>query len=273
MTRKFTGKCGAAIRTMIAPAVAMGVVALGLAVPSVFADQWNQLTKVTFNQPVEIPGQVLPAGTYWFKLLDSSSDRDIVQIYNSNQSKQVALVMAIPDYRTRPTGKTVLTFKERASDAPQAVKAWFYPGQNFGQEFVYPKTRATQLAKINNEPVLSMPANEEANTKRPASENQASAKAMRQSELKAEQPSGEEVESATIIQTPPQLLAQNNPPAQPNNNVNNNAGNNNAGNNNAAPASNQHLPSTASNLPLMGLSGLMFLSFGSVLTLLRRSLN
>ena len=55
-------------------------------VPGARADDWNRKTVVTFSGPVEIPGVhlqgwgVLPAGSYVFKILDSQSDRHIVQI-------------------------------------------------------------------------------------------------------------------------------------------------------------------------------------------------
>ena len=62
----------------------LSLVALAF-LPSAKADEWNKKTVVTFNEPVEVPGvgaQILPAGTYVFKLLDSPSDRHIVQIFN-----------------------------------------------------------------------------------------------------------------------------------------------------------------------------------------------
>jgi len=52
------------------------------------ADESNKKTTITFSGPVEIPGVhltgwgVLPAGTYVFKIMDSQSDRHIVQIFN-----------------------------------------------------------------------------------------------------------------------------------------------------------------------------------------------
>ena len=212
--------------------------------PRINADAWDQLTKVTFSEPVEIPGQVLPAGTYWFKLLDSPSDRNLVQIYNADQSKQIALIMAIPDYRLKPTGKTVITFEERPANSPEAIKAWFYPGDNYGQEFVYPKTRAAQLAKVVKEPVASMPTNLEANTKMPAkSPKEAPAVALKKAPVKAEEPAGGEAEINQVVTTPPQLLAQNTPPA--------------------APAQTPtKLPTTASSLPLVALIGFIFASVG-----------
>jgi hypothetical protein len=232
------------------------LIALGLALPQrVNADSWDQLTKVTFNEPVEIPGQVLPAGSYVFKLLESQSDRNIVQIYNADQSKQIAMIMAIPDFRLKPTGKTVVTFEERAAGAPEAIKAWFYPGDNYGQEFVYPKPRAVQLAKVVKQPVPSMPANLEANTKMAAkSAKEAPAVALKKAPVKAQQPTGEEVEILQVVTTPPQLVAQNTPPAAP------------------APEPAKKLPTTASLLPLAALIGLLLTSAGFLLRFASRRL-
>lgn len=129
-----------------------------LAAPhNVFADEWNKATKLTFNEPVEVPGMVLDAGTYWFTLADGDSERNVVQIWNADRTQLVTTILAIPDYRPQPSDNTVINFEERSSGSPEAIHAWFYPGDNDGQEFVYPKTRATQLAKQANRPVLSMP--------------------------------------------------------------------------------------------------------------------
>lgn len=227
------------MKNLIITASVVLLTAFGLA-PRMKADAWDQLTKVTFSEPVEIPGQVLAAGTYWFRLMDSPSDRDIVQILNADQSRSIAIILAIPDYRLKPTGKTVITFEERAANAPQAVKAWFYPGDNYGQEFVYPKPRAMQLAKAENQPVPSMPANMEANTKVATKSAAApSVVAMKQSSVKAEQPSGQEVEVVQVF-TPPPQVAKNTAPAE-------------------TPAT---LPATASSMPLVGLVGLLLISLG-----------
>jgi hypothetical protein len=128
--------------------------------PGARADEWNKKTVMTFSQPVEIPGQVLPAGTYMFKLANSQSDRHIVQIFNASGSHIIATVLAINDYRLAPTGRTVVKFAERSGDNPEALKAWFYPGDNFGQEFVYPKQRAVQLATASNLPVPALSGDE-----------------------------------------------------------------------------------------------------------------
>jgi len=127
-------------------------------VPGARADEWNKKTVLTFSQPVEIPGQILPAGTYTFVLLDSPADRHIVQIFNADGSQIITTVLAINNYRLKPTGDTVVKFAERSGDNPEALKAWFYPGDNFGQEFVYPKQRAIELAVIVKQPIPALAA-------------------------------------------------------------------------------------------------------------------
>lgn len=112
-----------------------------LTIPSaLMADDWNQATRLTFNEPVEVPGQVLPAGTYWFILADKDSDRNIVQIWNVDRKHLVTTISAIPDYRQTAPEKTIINFEERPSGQPEAIQSWFYPGNKLGLEFVYPKT-------------------------------------------------------------------------------------------------------------------------------------
>jgi hypothetical protein len=115
--------------------------------PSARADENNKKTVVTFSQPVEIPGAILPAGTYMFKLYDSFMDRKIVQVFNADGSHVIATILTINDYRLNVTDQTVMKFRERPADQPVALRAWFFPGDNFGYEFVYPKRRAVELAK------------------------------------------------------------------------------------------------------------------------------
>jgi hypothetical protein len=131
------------------------------------ADVWNKKTKLTFSGPVQVPGVTLPAGTYVFKLVYSSSNRNVVQVTNASENKTYATIIAIPDYRINATSKTVMYFSERQSNAPMAVKSWFYPGDNFGHRFVYPKAQAIQVAAATNQPVPSHTL-EEVNTAPPA---------------------------------------------------------------------------------------------------------
>jgi hypothetical protein len=105
--------------------------------PVTNADEWDKKTVFTFPDSVEIPGQILPPGTYVFKLFHSSSDRHIVQIWTEDQRQLIATVMAIPAQRLEPRGHTTITFDERPGNSPMAVRTWFYPGDTIGQEFVY----------------------------------------------------------------------------------------------------------------------------------------
>jgi len=165
---------------------------------SVKADQWNKATKLTFSGPVEVPGKSLPAGTYWFQLMDSSANRHIVQIWSADRSHLLATILAIPNYRLRPTGHTMVSFAERPSGSPEAIREWFYPGDNFGQEFVYPKTRATELAQQVNAPVLETQ----------DEQVEAPAPALEQAPVKAVQPTGEEIEIAEAVETAAVTLPQ-----------------------------------------------------------------
>jgi hypothetical protein len=106
------------------------------------ANEWNKLTYVSLNEPVEIPGKVLPAGTYMFKLYDTTADRHIVEIYNQTGTELYATVVAIPVERI-PADKTVITFEERGN-GPEAIRDWFYPGDNSGSEFVYRPSQPRQ---------------------------------------------------------------------------------------------------------------------------------
>jgi hypothetical protein len=158
-----------------------------LATPTISrADAWDHATKLTFSEPVEVPGDVLPAGTYWFTLADSQSNRNIVQIWTSDRSHLVRTILAIPHYRTQTADETVIKFAERPSDSPEAIRSWVYPGANFGQEFVYPKPRAVELAKQISEPVLT---EREPTVEAPAVQ------------IAAVSPSGEEMEVADVIVT------------------------------------------------------------------------
>jgi hypothetical protein len=182
--------------------------------------------------------------------MDSSSDRNIVQIFNSDQSKLFATILAIPDYRENPTGKTVINFEERPKGSPEAIESWFYPGDNFGQEFVYPKSRATELAKATNHQVLSMPSEMAANINKPVkSASEPSVAAMKNAPVKAVKPTGEEVDIAKAINPGPPSIKL---PAAP-----------------AASApempKEKNLPHTASPLPLVGLLGLLSLGAGGML--------
>jgi hypothetical protein len=209
--------------------VCLGI--LGTMMAPLRADEWDQKTIFTFSGPVEIPGQVLEAGTYVFKLADSAPDRNIVQVFNKAENHLYGTFLAIPDYRLQPADKAIVTFEERPAGSPEAIKAWFYPGENYGHDFVYPKPKATALAKANSTPVPSMPAELAANTTMPTqSVQEPHVVALKNAPLKAQQPTEREVEIVEVFAAPAPAPA----PAQ--------------------------LPKTASALPLIGVVGLLSLS-------------
>ena len=206
-----------------------------LVAPKAKADEWNQKTTVTFSEPFEVPGvgqHLLPAGTYVFKLMDSPSDRHIVQIFNQDETHVFTTILAIPNFRLKSTDKTVITFHEAPAGQPQSLKAWFYPGREWGDHFVYERPRAIELAKENNEAVLSTP----------AVLTGESVEVLKSAAVEAVTPAGETVDTAEVVQAPPVTEAAAVPAPKP-----------------VLAAS---LPKTASHLPLIGLVGLLSLGAG-----------
>ena len=214
-----------------------------LAIGTAHADTWNKKTKVTFSGPVQIPGPntasgviSLPPGTYVFKLLESSSNRHILEVLNERENKVYATILAIPDYRVNASSKTVMYFSERKSGAPVAIKSWFYPGDNFGQRLVYPKVKAAEIAAAVNQPV-------------PSSE----VKVVERTKI---------VEVPVYIQTPAKEEVAYNPSAFEKSDVTDTAGDDGEAVQPppaAAPAAAPALPKTASNLPFFGILGLLVL--------------
>jgi hypothetical protein len=232
--------------------------AVGILAIRAQADPWDKKTILTVNNTIQVQDRLLPAGTYVFKLLDSSANRHVVQIFNEDQSHIIDTVMAIPNYRLQPTGHSRFTFWETPPGAAPALRAWFYPGDNFGQEFRYPKHLAmlqtveqTEATRINRQ-------TEE--TKRTETESSANREAP------APPPPAEEVkETTTTTPEQPVEMAQNTPPPAP-----------------SAPAAEpqstpppaetpQQLPKTASPYPLVGLGGMFSLALSGLLRLIRQA--
>jgi hypothetical protein len=109
--------------------VILGVVSAFLTIlPISRADEADQATRITLNQPVQIPGQVLSAGTYWFVLLDQGENLNVVEILDSDRTKPIAIVPTVTTERGKPSDKAVFTLAERPSNEPEALLTWFYPG-------------------------------------------------------------------------------------------------------------------------------------------------
>jgi hypothetical protein len=215
--------------------VAAGTLAI---LPAAKADEWSQTTRFTFSGPVEIPGQVLPAGTYIFKLANSQSDRHIVQVFNQAENHIFGTFLAIPDYRMHPAEKPIIRFAERPAGSPPAIKAWFYPGRNYGHEFVYPKKEAVALAAANQTPVPSVPAEVTPQMTKPEVKLTGPEVAIIiAAPIKAEEPNGDEVEIAQAFPTEPTATS-------------------------GLP---DRLPATATGLPSLGLIGVLALGVAFLL--------
>lgn len=220
--------------------------------PTLKADEWNKRTILTVNQPIQVPNATLQPGKYVMKLLDSPSNRHIVQIFDANEQHLITTVLAIPNYRLQPTGKTEFGFWETPAGQPKALRSWFYPGDNFGQEFAYPKNEATQIAAAVNKPVPTTYAQSESE--------------LTTAQVATTQPTGEQQPLPQETYTPPPQTAQATPPPAP------------------APvpatppetaerqATPQTLPHTASPYPMLGLIGLISLAgYGVVTVFAKRS--
>ncbi len=218
---------------------ALAVTGIGLIgssfVPRARADAWNKMTIVTVNEPIIAGNKVLDPGTYVWKLLDSQSNRHIVQIFDKDQKHLEETILAIPNYRLQPAGNTQFSFWETPAGVPKAVRAWFYPGDNFGQEFAYPKKLVAQLASAAPVPIPAKYEPEPAPA--PAQPEPAPAAAPAPAPAPAPTPA-----------PAPQAAPAPAPAAK-------------------APAA---LPHTASFNPLIGLAGLMSLSLAGLLAMATR---
>jgi len=225
------------LQTKLTLLVGLGAMAL---TPAVRADEWNQKTVITFSGPVEIPGRVLDAGTYVFKLADSPAHRHIVQVFNEDQSEVFATFLALPDYQMKPAGKTIITFTERPAGMPDAIKGWIYPGQTIGHEFVYPKSKAVELAHTRHTAVPAVPTELTPEMVEPsATLSGPEVAALDAAPIVAEGPDGIELDaSAVFMPAAPQQAEL------------------------AARELPEELPATATELPLIGLLGASSLGIG-----------
>jgi len=132
-----------------------------LALVAGYADQWDKKTIMTIDAPLRLPTITLEPGTYTVKLLESQSNRHIVGIWDKDGMKHLTTILAIPNYRLKPTGKSQFTMWETPAGQTAALRAWFYPGDNFGQEFAYPKDKWAQMAIVTKEEVPTLTTNDE----------------------------------------------------------------------------------------------------------------
>lgn len=136
----------------------LGVLCAAALFASVFeapamAQPADKRTYFTFSQPVALPGVTLPAGTYMFRYVDSS--RRVVQISSADGTKAYGMFLTLPTERIEPASQPELQFMETAEGMPAAAKAWWYPGDRIGSEFMFPKDQANRLARHAGQPKLT----------------------------------------------------------------------------------------------------------------------
>jgi len=205
-----------------------------------FASEADKRTVITFTEPVIVAGVpvvTLAPGKYVLLIDESYSNRHIVRIFNERQDKLFTTVLAIPNYRLKPTDKTEIALWETPSGNPRALRAWFYPGDNFGQEFVYPKGLAAQVAREGGATVVETTAETEAELQ--------TAPLVEITKAGEENPFIEEAFLEPEPATGPELAAAEPAPAVE-----------------LEPAAPEALPATASPFFAIGLAGLLTLILG-----------
>jgi hypothetical protein len=223
---------------------------ISVVVPNANAQRLDRGTKITINQPFDIPGVVaLPAGTYVIRLMDVAGTRTVVQILNADETKSYGIVLGIPDFKLKTPEKTELSFYEAQPGTPLPLRAWFYPGYNYGVEFVYPKKKAVEIAKISGEHVIATTAPE--TTKPPTVAE------LEKEPLVAIEPSGKEAEVAAVHPEPvPPAVTEAQPaPTEPVL---------------TAQAEAPKLPKTATPFPLIGLTGILAAGAAGLLRIVRK---
>lgn len=214
------------------------------------ADEWNKKTTLTVNNRIQVTDTVLDPGKYVLMLADSNSDRHIVRIYNENQTRLIDTVMAVPNYRLQPTGKSSFMFWETPPGTAPALRAWFYPGDNFGQEFSYPKHPLALEASA------ATPAPPVARTEPAPPPPQVTPQAPEANNEVTNRPAPEETQPEIAQNTPP-AAAPAQPPAQ-----------NQEANREEQPKP-KELPQTGSPYPTIGLAGAALLALAGLLRLRR----
>jgi hypothetical protein len=135
------------------------ILGLGLSVTlfasAVQAQPEDKRTYFTFSGPIALPSVTLPAGRYLFRIVDTTTSRKVIQVLDENQKKAYSMANTIPDQRRDAPKDATVVFYESARGTPAAVKSWWYPGETIGYQFIYPRTQAKQIAKATGQPVLT----------------------------------------------------------------------------------------------------------------------
>jgi hypothetical protein len=185
----------------------------------------------------------------------------VIQVLSDDEKKPYAMMNTILDERRDPAKDATVSFYETARGTPAAVKSWWYPGERDGYQFIYPRTQARQIAQSTGRAVLTTKSNSSkteetktaALTRVDASGKDVDVNAPDSAAASASASNGsnftDSSANATVFnrstpaqteginRTPPQIAA--NQPAE------------------SSRVARNELPRTASNLPLVGLIGLL----------------
>jgi hypothetical protein len=117
-----------------------GILALASAVPgrAITISPSTHTNRVTFNQPVKLPGVVLPAGTYEFELAPAGTHQDIVRV-SGRTGRPYYLGFTRPVERPRAMPRSqVVEFGESIAGVPLPIAVWYPLNEASGHAFVYP---------------------------------------------------------------------------------------------------------------------------------------
>jgi LPXTG-motif cell wall-anchored protein len=257
---------------------AMAIALVSMVPPTVSADEIDKKTVVTFDQPTEAPGIILPPGKYVIRLLNSSSNRHIAEIMNERLDHLYALTFTAAAERLDPGEKTILTFYEGTNGQPRALRRWFWPGEVTGQEFLYPKNQAAKIASNTSQKVA------EGGIPTVAESGQSltpdNAKGLVLESREETKPVASPLTASAAEPPPPAaapvtVIAQNTPPPPvrdnaPRSNSSRAVSANSEVAQNAVP-NNSTLPQTASNLPLIAAAGIVSLALALAMASVKRS--
>jgi len=236
------------LTNMFAFGSCLALMLVGLS-PNAHGDAWNKKTILTVNEQIQVPNKMLEPGKYVFKLADSQSDRHIVQIFNEDESHIITTILAIPNYRLKPRGKSEFDFWETPAGMPRALRAWFYPGDNFGQEFAYKPSMSVQIAAFNKKSVVTTYARSDQDLKT-AKVEQSNVEETTEVARNVE-PISEPTAAPVVAEPAPEVVEE----SQVTERVQADAP--------------EALPQTASDYPLIALVGLLSLSAFTVMTVVR----
>jgi len=226
-------------RSLVRSIAVVGIALAGiwLSMPNASAQRYDKKTTMTVNQPFEIPGVALPAGKYVMKLVDVAGSRTIVRFMNADEDTIYATLLGIPDYKLTTPEKSEFSFYEAKPGTPRQLRSWFYPGDNYGIEFVYPKAKAMEIATTSGEHVIAV-------AELPAQPEEAVSE-LEEEPIFAITPSGDEAKIEEVHPLEPTVTA-------------------------TTPAPLPELPRTATPFALIGLTGLLAGGMATGLRFIRR---